>query len=297
MNVNTDQASQIVLENAINYAPKEFGSRLIACYAIGSIAHGGFSPQVSDIDLSIILNSPLLYEDYYRIEAIKNHVKNLKIPLAKRLSIFWGSIASLKNKEAGGRFPSLDRLDLLEHGKLLSGEDIRREIPKPTKREIEVFVVKYALNFLETYDKFDSFRQPTKVFERGVIPLTKIILFPLRFLYTISTGRIVGKDEAGAYYLERNKGHKAELVKLALSWRHSLFIYNKDTDKLMRTALIPLYVQFIDAYHSKMLAYDEFNLAGDLEYWRNKLVNLFQKLNGDNTQLPPNSNLNWLSDR
>ena len=96
---------------------------------------------------------------------------------------------------------------------------------------------------------------------------------------------------------ERNKGHKAELVKLALSWRHSLFIYNKDTDKLMRTALIPLYVQFIDAYHSKMLAYEYFNLIFDLQYWRNKLLNLFQKLNGDKTQLPSNSNLNWLSDR
>lgn len=272
MTVNANQVSKIVLEKAVNYARKEFGSRLIACYVIGSLAHGGFSPHVSDIDLSIILNSPLDSEDSYRIETIKNNVKKLEIPLAERLSIFWGSIVSLKNKETGGRFPSLDRLDLIEHGKLLTGEEIRKGIPKPTKREIEVFVVSFALNFLETPDKFDFFLQPTKVFEQGVIPLTKIILFPVRFLYTISTGNIVGKDEAGAHYLEKNKGNKAELVKLALSWRYSSLMYNKDTIQLMRTALIPLYVQFIDAYHSKMLAYEEFNLANDLEYWRDKLL-------------------------
>jgi hypothetical protein len=38
---------------------RSFTRRLIAGYALGSLAHGGFSPLVSDVDLGLILEDPV----------------------------------------------------------------------------------------------------------------------------------------------------------------------------------------------------------------------------------------------
>ncbi len=38
---------------------KVLGPRLVAAYALGSLAHGGFSPLVSDVDLGLVLTDPI----------------------------------------------------------------------------------------------------------------------------------------------------------------------------------------------------------------------------------------------
>ncbi|NEQ66905.1 MAG: nucleotidyltransferase domain-containing protein [Symploca sp. SIO2D2] len=271
MKANSNQVGEIILVEAVKQAKQEFGSRLIACYALGSLAHGGFSPQVSDVDLAIILTSPLTVENSHQIEVIKNHVKSLPIPLSERLSIFWGSLASLRKEETGGRFPPLDKLDLIAHGRLLAGNEVRTTIPKPTRREMEVSSSKFALNFLGTSEMNKDLLQPTNFFDKGVVLLTKIVLFPVRFLYTASTGDIGRNDIAVAHYLENNQGNKAELVNRAFRWRCEQPVCDEDTTKLMEKALIPLYLQFIDTYYCKMLDYKEINLAENLKQWRHEL--------------------------
>lgn len=266
------QVGELVLKEAVARAKKEFGSRLLACYALGSLAHGGFSPQVSDVDLAIILTSPLALGDCHQIEIIKNYVKSLQIPLAERLSIFWGSLASLKNEESGGRFPPLDKLDLIEHGKLLVGKEVRNTLLSPTKQELEVAGASFALNRLRTVEMNRELLQPAQIFDKGIVHLTKTVLFPVRFLYTASTGDIGRNDVAVAHYLEHNKGDKAELVKQAFRWRCEPPAYNEDTIKLLKQAVIPLYLQFIDTYYLKMLDYKEHNLAENLQQWRDQLL-------------------------
>jgi hypothetical protein len=46
---------EVVLARAVSAYRDALGSRLIAGYALGSLAHGGFSPLVSDVDLGLIL--------------------------------------------------------------------------------------------------------------------------------------------------------------------------------------------------------------------------------------------------
>ena len=40
-----------VLADAVRAAQQAFGERLLAAYPLGSLAHGGFSPLVSDVDV------------------------------------------------------------------------------------------------------------------------------------------------------------------------------------------------------------------------------------------------------
>ena len=273
---NANQVGEIVLQEAVSQAKKEFGSRLFACYALGSLAHGGFSPLVSDVDFGIILTSPLTSGDDSQIESIKNHVKNLPIALGERLSIFWGSIASLKNEESGGRFPPIDKLDLIQHGKLLAGNDVRKRtrLPEPTQRELEVSGADLAVNLLGTPEMIEEFSQPAKILDQGVRHLTKVVLFPVRFLYTASTGNMGRNDVAVVYYLDNNKGDKAELAKQAFRWRDEPPKDRDDTIKLLERALIPLYLQFIDRYYPQMLYYQEVNLAANLKQWREQLAGI-----------------------
>src|SRR6266567_373768 len=67
------------------------GDRLLAAYALGSLAHGGFSPPVSDIDLGLVVDDPLRPDDENTIEVVAAAQKLSDGPLTERLSVFWGT--------------------------------------------------------------------------------------------------------------------------------------------------------------------------------------------------------------
>lgn len=50
---------EAVLARAVSAYRAALGSRLLAGYALGSLAHGGFSALVSDVDLGLILRDPV----------------------------------------------------------------------------------------------------------------------------------------------------------------------------------------------------------------------------------------------
>ena len=54
---------EAVLAEAVSASRHALGPRLVAAYALGSLAHGGFSPLVSDVDLGLILADPLMETD------------------------------------------------------------------------------------------------------------------------------------------------------------------------------------------------------------------------------------------
>jgi hypothetical protein len=81
---------EIVLARAISAYRAALGSRLIAGYALGSLAHGGFSPLVSDVDVGLILDDPLRVKDRMTIRTVARSVKAGGSALDQRLSVFWG---------------------------------------------------------------------------------------------------------------------------------------------------------------------------------------------------------------
>src|SRR5712691_2855243 len=78
------------------------GERLLAAYALGSLAHGGFSPLVSDIDLGLVVEDPLRPDDANMIELVAQSQKVSGGPLSERLSVFWGTLNTLGGRRAMG---------------------------------------------------------------------------------------------------------------------------------------------------------------------------------------------------
>ncbi len=100
-----EEIGEAILNQAVAIAHDLWGERLLASYALGSLAHGGFSPLVSDVDLGLILLDPLTRDDAARVDHLNAQVQATGAPLAERLSIFWGSRRSLRGEGRAGRYP------------------------------------------------------------------------------------------------------------------------------------------------------------------------------------------------
>jgi predicted nucleotidyltransferase len=59
----TEAQGQELLAATVDLAQELWRDRFVAAYALGSLAHGGFRPLVSDIDIGFVLADPLLPEE------------------------------------------------------------------------------------------------------------------------------------------------------------------------------------------------------------------------------------------
>ena len=87
-----------VLAEAVEAYRVVLGGRLLAAYALGSLAHGGFSELVSDIDLGLIVSDPPLPADGSMIQMVADAEKSKGSALHERLSVFWGTPATLRGE-------------------------------------------------------------------------------------------------------------------------------------------------------------------------------------------------------
>jgi len=268
-----EQASgERVLESAVRLAADRWGKRLVAAYALGSLAHGGFSAHVSDIDLGLVLSNPLEAQDAQAIETLAKTVKAGGAPLAERLSIFWGSLATLSEVASGGRFPPLDRLDLKQWGRLLLGQDIRARTSAPTTRELVIAGAAFALQMLSIPEVTAELKDPVLLVNAGLIKLTKIVLFPVRLLFTAQTGQIGRNEAAVVYFTGVETGPAGDLARNGFTWREEPPDPNDPAvvDSLEK-GLLPLYRLFLDGYAVQLRQYGEFDLAHAFEEWRQRL--------------------------
>lgn len=263
-----EELGEDVLKYALAAAQDLLRDRLIAVYALGSLAHGGFSAHVSDVDVGLVLRDPLHSEDEQRVAALSARVKTSSLPLAERLSVFWGSSATLKGIAAGGRFPPVDRLDLIESGRLLHGRDVRAEAVVPTVREMVVAAAAQALRSMATAEVTDQIRNPASIVAAGVKPLTKRILFPVRFLFTARTGRIGRNDLAVQHFAATESGLVAELALKGFEWRYEPpRLDDPAVLKCVQGGLLPLYRLFVGDYEARLRTYGEAELAQAFSDW------------------------------
>jgi hypothetical protein len=284
------RAGEIVLARAVSAYQAALGSRLIAAYALGSLAHGGFSPLVSDVDLGLILDDPLRAKDGTTIRGVARSVKAGGSALDQRLSVFWGTPVTLQGQRRGGRFPPLDRLDLLEYGRLLTGRDVRAVVARPDGTELLVAGAEFALGYLgakgagpldrlrgwarlrrQAGSALDEIRAPSRLVARGPRRVTKIVLFPVRFLFTAETGRVGTNTLAAQHYLASDYAPAATLVTAALAWRRERPADDEATELLGRE-LIPLYVQYLDDHIARLQAVNCYRLVGGFQRWRARLL-------------------------
>lgn len=122
-----------------------------------------------------------------------------------------------------------------------------------------------------TDDAVVQIRRPEVLFAQGVRRVTKLVLFPVRFLYSAETG-LVGTNHAAAdHYLAINQAPGAALVAAALLWRDHPPDPTVAT-ALLRREMIPLYLHYIDDHIARLTAADRRDLAEAFAQWRHRIV-------------------------
>lgn len=280
---------EAVLAQAVTAYRAAFGSRLVAGYALGSLAHGGFSPLVSDVDLGLVLQDPLRASDRMTIRTVARAMRAGGSVLHERLSVFWGTPATLRGQTRGGRFPAPDRLDLLEYGHLLTGWDARHCVARPGPTELLVAGAEFALGYLggarplpdrlpawarwRTWNSVPGeINAPRLLASRGPRRLTKLVLFPVRFLFTAQTGRVGTNALAAGHYLARPHAPARELVTTAVAWRLEPPTDDGKAAALLERELLPLYLHYIDDHITRLHAANRQRLADNFRRWRARLL-------------------------
>jgi hypothetical protein len=287
----TNEGGFAVLREAVTRYRAVLGDRLVAAYALGSLAHGGFSPLVSDVDLGLVLAGPIEPSDLPTIGAVADAVKAGGTVLHERLSVFWGTPETLAGRAEGGRFPPLDRLDLLENGLLVDGTECRQGLTRPDPAELLVEGAAFALDFLGPghatgrpassalgsltpagNEVIEEIREPELLIKQGPRHLTKIVLFPIRFLYTAATGRVGTNHAAVDYYLANPEAVAPALAAAGLHWRVVPPDDEPGAVALLERELRPLYLEYIDDHTVRLEDIGSTDLAAAFTAWRRRLT-------------------------
>ncbi|HGG57314.1 MAG TPA: hypothetical protein ENK31_05915 [Nannocystis exedens] len=162
------------------HARARFGDDLLAVYLLGSLAHGGYSADCSDIDVALFFR-PGYEAD---LDALRASLRAVDGMLESRLSIFWSTPGFI-----GGRFPALDRIDLLDHGVLIDGEAID-DLPRPGREAIEAQLRAHATGYWASLTADFSGDRPADK------ELARCVLYPARLLYTWQSGEMASNDVA-----------------------------------------------------------------------------------------------------
>lgn len=268
--VPDDSGGETVLRAAVDVAQRVLGPRLAAAYTLGSLAHGGFAPRVSDIDIALIAASSTRFSSTEIAQIEHGTRTRCPGPLSGRLSVFWADWDGVRNgPEPGDRLPAIDRLDLLESGLLLHGVDSRRPAVPPTTRELVTEGARFALSKFD--DKYlSALRNPAELVERGARAATKAALFPPRLLYTLETGRIGHNGDAVSWY--STTGTAPELATAALAWRDEGIRDTAAASRLLARLLVSMYLEFFDAYSDAVAAHGNRELSGALRARRSRLL-------------------------
>jgi hypothetical protein len=215
--MSTTTAEQVVAQT-VEAAEAVLGPEIEAIFTLGSLAHGGFAPLVSDVDVAIILGSTTsaTAEQIARVQRLV--ADNASNPLSERLSIFWADWDAVRTGQGDNkRLGPIDRLDLLDSGHLLAGSDLREPSVRPSHRELAVMSADHILDkFTDGY--LERLRDTEALVAKGPRAVTKAILFPVRFMYTLKTGRIGLNDNSARWYAAEGLPG-SELALNALEWR------------------------------------------------------------------------------
>ncbi|MEE8549133.1 MAG: nucleotidyltransferase domain-containing protein [Alphaproteobacteria bacterium] len=188
---------------------EQLGPRLLGFYLIGSLAHGGFNRRYSDIDLALVAENGLSETSLDRARA---HGVSISPELASKQSLFWSD-----RRFSVGRFPPLDRVDYLDHAvALVEREPVRPE--RPSVDDIRAYL--RGAPFAIWAERAARFATLDRLEAADHKPYLRALLYPARFVYSWSTGRMASNEVAVAYLDDcRPAGLDTGLIARALHCR------------------------------------------------------------------------------
>jgi hypothetical protein len=240
-------AGWAVLRTARDCAEDMLGPRLAGLYAVGSLTHGGFAEDVSDVDGVVMVDRCDAATAAAVVDIARLTVDTCGPGLAERLSLFYGDWRSFGDPPATARLPPIVRLDLIEHGVALHGDPPPASLPVPSRDDLLRESAAFAADRLDRPGELDLIHDPAALVGAGRRPLTKTVLFPVRFLATACAGLAGSNDEAVAWYTSDARPH-APLAAAALGWRTRPIDDQATASHLLATHLPNLYAEAIDAY-------------------------------------------------
>ncbi len=242
-------AVSALIADCRSLAEEAFSERLLSVYLIGSLGHGGFIPAVSDIGVALLLVDPLVATDAEQISALAAYCTAAHPRHGRRLSIFWSSPAAFTaadEVQVAGRFPAVDRLDLLQHGRLIAGADLCASLDAPTRRAVLANCREDALRFVRDPARYGFLTGGADYDFTDRRALTRLCLFPPRFLHTVATGEVAANETATVVYPHTQGGSAAVIAALGLALRHEPARPLADDEvALLRAGLPGYYRQFL----------------------------------------------------
>jgi hypothetical protein len=260
--MSTANADQVIADT-VEAAQAVLGTEIEAIFTLGSLAHGGFAPLVSDVDVAIIVGStaPDTAARMARVQTLV--VDKGSSSLSERLSVFWADWHTVRTGEgAHGRLGPVDRLDLLDSGHLLLGSDLREPSVRPSRRELVVMSADHILNkFTDAY--LERLRDIPALVTGGPRAVTKAVLFPVRFMYTLRTGRIGLNDNSARWYAAEDLPGSALALK-ALEWRNDGIDDDELDSEMLGAELDVIHAECFAGYATELDDLGEANRADEL---------------------------------
>ncbi len=228
-----------VVEQTAHTAREVLAGRLGAVYAIGSLAHGGFAPAISDVDVAVLTSDGRSTESAAGEIARRVGRQGMELPSGCRCSTRLGCGSTSRATARGSRQSTVwiccDRSARHRFGRAraLRAHAGRRGGLHGGDRVLPRRSVAGVVGRL----------RPTA----GVRPTTKVVLAPVRLWHVARTGLATSNDAAVDNYLTTPGVRNARLVRAASDWRRRQAVPDRAVvAELLDEHLLDLYVEVLE---------------------------------------------------
>lgn len=212
----------------------ELQDKQCSIYLLGSASLGDFREGWSDIDILCLTDGEVDNECMERLVDLRQRMlrkepynpyyrlfEGMILPLEGAVSgcetcaVYWGTSGQRIRRDAViGVF---ERLALLEHAQLLHGEEVRHLFARPDRREIRAAIQAHCAGIARV-----CCQVPVSMYTSGWM------LDIARCLYTLETGKLIGKTQAGEWALVRGLCPEEEVMESVLALRRAPKQYGLD---------------------------------------------------------------------
>lgn len=201
------------------------GDNISSIYLYGSITTDDFKLGWSDIDILCLTNESISDNQAFKLVDLRQNLLNIDreneyfrlfeggflsvdafINNTSDNVVYWGSSGQRITDKY--QFNSFSLYELMTHGILIYGTDIRNKFKIPTSEELKKEVVRHY----ETIRKY-AIKTDRSIYSVGWL------LDIARGIYTLRTGNVISKTNAGEWVLENNISPSPDIMKKAVEIR------------------------------------------------------------------------------